>query len=184
MAIEIRPARGDDELRQAYTLRAQVFGGEGILQCDDRSLLIDEFDALPSSETVVAVQHGAVVGTVRRSWHDGNLTPCDHYFTSSSVLPTNASIGSGSLLCVAPSKRSGTLGLRLVDWVMYDFYEQGITHGLAPIRPQAEPIFRRLGWYMVGELFKHPVERVPVFPMGVTLADRFGHEPVARLNTA
>jgi hypothetical protein len=164
---------GDDELREAYGLRSRVFAGEGILRRSQTSLLIDEFDALPSSETVVAVDDGLIVGTIRRTWHGDYPAPCDHYFDTSSVLPSDASIGSGSLLCVEPTHRSGTLGLRLVDWVMRQFFEEGVTHGLAAVRPEAAPIFRRLTWYRVGERFDHPVERVPVLPMGVTFADRF-----------
>lgn len=183
MTIEIRPAADDLEHRAAYKLRARVFGGEGILR-RNAAELFDVFDALPSSSTIVAVDHGEVIGSVRMTWHGNNETPCDEYFDGAAALPSDAVIGSGSLLCVDPARRTGTLGLRMVDWVMRRHYEVGASHGLAPVRPQAEPIFTRLGWFRVAHIFEHPIECVPVVPMAVELAAVFGRSTRAQISRA
>ncbi len=167
---EIRPARSDRELRQAYALRARVFVGEQILnrRADD-GLLFDVYDALPSSETFVALDDGEVTGTVRITIHDGGPSPSDDFDIPAGVLPDDARLSSGSMLCVKPDCRQGTLGLRLVSSGMRAAASRGSTHALAPIRPEAVPIFQRLGWFELAEPYMHPIEQVPVVPMGSEL---------------
>lgn len=186
MTVEIRPARNDEERRQAFELRARVFIGEDILDREHESgLLFDVFDALPSSETIIAINsEGVVVGTVRATLHTDQQTPCDDYAISDEALPVGAVIGSGSMLCVAPAQRNSTLGLRLAATAMRYLHDLGVTHGIAPIRPEAEPILSRLGWFRIGEPFIDPTEHVPVIPMAVdvTKQDRFlklSQRPVA-----
>lgn len=174
MSATIRFAIGDLEHSAAYRLRSKVFGGEGILDRDPEAPLFDVFDTLPSSRVVVAMDGDHVVGTVRATWHGNGPAPCDEYFDAADALPSGARVGSGSLLCVEPSFRSGRLGLRLVEFTMRNLYTTGRTHGVAPIRPEAVPIFRRLGWWQLGPSFVHPIERVPVVTMGVEFADYFG----------
>jgi GNAT superfamily N-acetyltransferase len=169
MSVEIRFAENDKEHRDAYRLRAQVFAGEGILDRSADELLFDTFDTLPSSRTMVAVDDGLVVGTVRVTSAEAEASPVQDWFDPTEVFPDGAVVGYGSMLCVAPTHRRGTLGLRLVNAAMANQRKQGSTHGVAPIRPEAEPIFRRLGWFRVDEPFDHPIERVPVVPMGVDL---------------
>jgi len=106
--------------------------------------------------------------------HSGAPSSCDEYFDSRDRLRDDAIVCSGSLLWVERKHRFGTLGVRLVDFAMRASYDAGRTHGLAPVRPEVVPILRRLGWYEVGPRFHHFVENVPVVPMGVTLAERYG----------
>ncbi len=169
MTVDIRFAADDREHRAAYRLRAEVFTGEGILARSADELLFDTFDTLPSSRTMVAVKDRQVVGTVRVTWADAEASPVQEWFDPTTVFPDGAVVGYGSMLCVAASHRRGTLGLRLVNAAMAVQRKRGTTHGVAPIRPEAEPIFRRLGWFRVAEPFDHPIERVPVVPMGADL---------------
>ena len=169
MSVDIRFAANDREHRDAYRLRALVFAGEGILDRGRDELLFDTFDTLPSSRTMVAVQNGTVVGTVRVTSAEAEESPVQEWFEPSAAFPSDAVVAYGSMLCVAPTHRRGTLGLRLVKAAMAAQRKLGSTHGVAPIRPEAEPIFRKLGWFRVAEPFQHPVERVPVIPMGVDL---------------
>ncbi len=169
MSIDIRFAANDAEHRAAYRLRDRVFAGEGILDRSADDPLFDTFDTLPSSRTMVAVEQGDVVGTVRVTWAEAEASPMQEWFDPATIFPDGAVVGFGSMLCVAPSHRRGTLGLSLVNAAMATQRKHGSTHGVAPIRPEAEPIFRRLGWFRVADPFDHPIERVPVVPMGVDL---------------
>jgi GNAT superfamily N-acetyltransferase len=170
---EIRLARTDGEYRAAFALRAQVFFSEGILDRDrhrdDRNdgLLVEIFDALPSSQLVVAVSGDRVVGTVRVTIQGEAPVPYEAYGITDAVLPDGAVVASGSLLCVAPGFRVHTLGLRLVRFAMAQAWSRGCTHAVAPIRPEAEVLFLRLGWFRVADPFHHPVEDVLVVPMAV-----------------
>lgn len=170
MSLDIRPARSDDELRKAYALRAKVFVGEQILnrRADD-GLLFDVFDALPSSQTFVAVDDDDVLGTVRTTIHDDGPNPSDDFGVPVNAFPDKARLCSGSMLCVDRRHRQGTLGLRLVSTAMAAADRDGATHGLAPVRPKAVPIFKRLGWFKLADTYTHPVEGVPVVPMGADL---------------
>lgn len=179
MSADIRFASGDDEHLAAYRLRSAVFAGEGILDRDGGTPLVEVFDALPSSRLVVAVDRGEVVGTVRITQHHDGPSPTDHYFDAAVGLPVGAVLGSGSLLCVDPRHRSASLGLRLVEFGMRALHRVGCSDGAAPIRPEAVPIFLRLGWREIGACFVHPVERVPVVPMGVRLAEWFDRAQAA-----
>ncbi|MDH3192904.1 MAG: hypothetical protein OEM40_01160, partial [Acidimicrobiia bacterium] len=107
----------------------------------------------------------------------------DDFGLPAGALPPDAIIGSGSMLCVDPDFRNGTSGLRLVRSAMHFQYERGSTHVIAPIRPEAVPIFERLGWQQIAHPYFHAVENVPVVPMGLELRRYFDPEGRCDLTT-
>jgi len=183
MSISIRVALGDRESREAFALRYRTFVGEGILDRHrNDALLFDVFDALPSSYLFVAVKQSKIVGTVRTTFHSDLPAPTDDFGLPAGTFPPDAIIGSGSMLCVDPDFRNGTLGLRLVRSAMHFQYERGTTHAMAAIRPEAVPIFERLGWLQIARAYYHAVENVPVVPMGLELGLYF--DPQGRRDLA
>lgn len=172
MAVEIRRAETGDDLNQVFALRAETFIGEGVLDHGSSDLLFDEFDAYPETVNFVALKDGRVVGACRGSLPSPFGMPADQYFDFRPHVPdAGRTTGSGSMLCVDSSHRDAFLGLSLVRFVMYWMQRQGATHACAPVRPEAAPIMKRMGWTQVGEVFDHAVERVPVVPMVVDFGD-------------
>ncbi len=170
MTLSIRIAETEADLRAAFELRHRVFVGEEILDLDrPDGLLYDVFDTLPTSITIVAEKAREIVGTVRVTLHGDHQHPCDGWFEWRSLVP-DARIASGSMLCTIPGRRSGMVGLQLLDAAMELAVVHGGSHAVAPIRPEAERLFGRLGWSRFGQTFDHPVERVPVVPMLVDFA--------------
>ena len=171
LKVTIRLAADDEEFREAFSLRHRTFIGEGILHHDSADeLLFDVFDALPTSHVLVAVVDSAVVGTVRVTVPSDHRMPSDQYGVPDDAFPGGARVGSGSMLCVAPEFRRTTVARSLVKEGMNFQRSNGADHVVAPVRPQAVPLFRRLGWYQIGPDYNHPVELVPIVPMAVTLA--------------
>lgn len=172
MAVEIRMAETAEQLRALFELRARVFVGEGVLAHGSVDALFDEFDALPTTANFIVLAGDRVIGGCRGTLASPVGFPADDYYDFRPHLPDRGrTAASGSMLCVDPQHRDGALGISMVQMIMYWMRTRGVTHGCAPVRPEATPILSRMGWSQVGDEFEHPVEGVPVVPMIVDLVD-------------
>jgi putative N-acetyltransferase (TIGR04045 family) len=127
--IEIRPAHGQDELKEAYALREEVFVCElGIFEKTDR----DEHDG--QAVHLVALDGGRVVGTVRVYREEGNWM--------------------GGRLAVEKQFRKG-VGRKLVKAAEEEVKKQGGKSMQALIQSQNAAFFERLGWRRVGSSIEY-----------------------------
>ncbi len=122
--IEIRPARNQNELKEAYALREEVFVRElGMFAKADH----DEHD--DRAIHLVALDGGRVVGTVRIYREEGNWM--------------------GGRLAVGKHYRRG-VGRKLVKAAEEEVRRQGGGSMQALIQSQNVAFFERLGWCRVG----------------------------------
>lgn len=127
---EIRRAESTDDLVGVFTLRSEVFIGEGIVQGTSGELMFDVFDTIPESAVFAAVDEAdSVVGSIRVTRWSNLGFPGDRYFDFRDELPDGGRTASnGSMLCVARSHRRTTIGLAMVRAVCTWSIEQGLTH--------------------------------------------------------
>ncbi len=122
--FEIRPARNQNEVKEAYALREEVFVRElGMFAKADR----DEHD--DRAIHLVALDGGRVVGTVRIYREEGNWM--------------------GGRLAVGKHYRRG-VGRKLVKAAEEEVRRQGGGSMQALIQSQNVAFFERLGWRRVG----------------------------------
>ena len=122
--IEIHPARDQDELKEAYALREEVFVRElGMFAKTDR----DEHDN--RAIHLVALDEGRVVGTVRVYREEGGWM--------------------GGRLAVGKHYRRG-VGRKLVQAAEEEVRRQGGGSMRALIQSQNVAFFERLGWRRAG----------------------------------
>ncbi|MEM7337840.1 MAG: GNAT family N-acetyltransferase [Actinomycetota bacterium] len=157
----------DGEREALYALRARVFLGESILRPSGATLLSDDWDEHPASTNLVAVAGGRVVGGCR-----GTMTTHGIDAAVSPLFDFRPHLGRdrrlvclGSWLCLDPDHRGRTTGLRLVKAVSALASEAGMQTYCAAVRPDARPLFLRLGWHDLGPPFRHPVADIGVQPM-------------------
>ncbi len=171
--VQICEATTVDDLMATFRGRFEVFVGENILSETTDGLIVDEFDALPITCQLVAKQDGRVIGGCRATPMFAAGLPSDRFFDFRPHFHNPPEYSSaGSALWVYPDHRTGMLGVRLARSLMDRGREQGVREVGAAVRPEAVPIFTRLGWRVVADRFDHPVERAPVIPMVVDLHRR------------
>lgn len=132
--IFIREARTEKEIREAYSIREEVFVHEqGIFQGSD----IDEHDS--KSTHLVAGLDGQIIGTVRLYPEDGQ---------------TGTHWVGGRLAVVKPLRRFG-VGRLLIQAAVRLAREWGATTFTAHIQAENVELFSSLGWRAVGPVQLH-----------------------------
>jgi predicted GNAT family N-acyltransferase len=127
-AIEVRPARGDDEVRAALELRRAVFVDEqGVPLAEER----DEHDA--AALHLVAVEGGRVVGTCR-------------------LVTAGETVKLGRM-AVAPGARRRGIAARLLAEADARALELGARRMALGAQLTAQPVYERAGYVARGERF-------------------------------
>ena len=128
VAIEVRVARGADDVAAHHRVRRAVFVEEqGIFTGDD----LDAWDA--QAVKVVAAIDGEVVGAVR-------LYPLDE-----------AGLWKGDRLAVLFDARRLRVGAPLVRFAVRTAGERGGARMIARIQAPNVPFFQHLGWTLLGD---------------------------------
>lgn len=165
MGIRVKPASSAEEIRALLEARHAVFASEeGYLE-DRGGVIVDLFDALPTTTNLMAVVDGMVEGGVRLTADSAAGLPADAFFDFRSQLPAGAIAASVSMLCLRRKVRGAA---RLIDGMLqmctYWAHARGVSHLLCPINPKIEGLVRSIGLERVGEPFVD-TKGLPTLPM-------------------
>lgn len=128
MSVEVRAARGDDELAAALALRRTVFVEEQGVPLEEE---LDEHDA--QALHLVALDGATVVGTCR-------------------LLPSGATLKLGRM-AVAPAARRRGIAARLIEEAEVHARAQGVAVIRLSSQLGARPIYERAGYTAYGDEF-------------------------------
>jgi len=166
VSVRIKLAETAGEVREVMRVRHQVFvEEEGYLQ-DQGGMIVDFYDALPTTSNLVAVADGRVVGSTRITLdtEDAGM-PSDQSFDFRAVVPEGARLASGSMLCVLRDARMvGRLVQGLMRMMFYRAYASGCTHICGPMNPKIRGFVEKIGMEAVGDAYTD-AKGLPTLPM-------------------
>ena len=171
MRVRVKVASTPGEIRSLLETRHQVFVEEDRYLPPQGGTIVDLYDALPSTENLIAVADGEVCGGVRVTVDNEAGMPADAFFDFRRLLPADARLASCSMLCLKRSTRGvGRLLVGMLRMCVYWSCARRLTHLCAPVNPKVAPLLRRIGLVPVGEEFVDP-KGLPTLPMVLDLSN-------------
>lgn len=164
MSIRVKVADQPGELKQLFETRHQVYVDEEGYMSDRGGVVVDLYDALPTTVNMVAMHGDEVVGGARLTLDSEAGMPSEAFFDYRSVLPEGAVAASCSMLCVKRAYRGqATLVVGMLMMCAYYAYGRGVTHFCAPVNPLIEKNMARTGFVRVGD--ERVVHGLPTLPL-------------------
>ncbi|MEM6931923.1 MAG: GNAT family N-acyltransferase, partial [Myxococcota bacterium] len=138
MSVRIKLAEAPLEVHDILRVRHDVFvEEEGYLPPQDAGLLVDHYDALPTTTNLVATVDGNVVGGMRLTLSSDAGMPTDAVFDFTTVTPLDACLAAGGMLCVRREARMvDRLVTGLLQMIMYRAWASGCTHICGAMNPR------------------------------------------------
>lgn len=165
VAVRIKLAAEPVELRDLMRVRHEVFvTQEGYLPPRD-DMIFDFYDTLPTTSNLIAVVDGDVVGGSRITVDSDAGMPPDGSFDFREVVPADARLASGGMLCVTQECREVRRLLGgLFKMMFYRAAVTGCTHLCGLLNPRIRSLVESIGMVAVGDEF---VDRqgLPSVPM-------------------
>ena len=177
MRITLELAKTPQQLDQVFSVRHQVYVGDGYLAPRHDRRLVDRFDAFPGTANFIMTAGSQVVGSIRYVEAVPSIgAPADQFFDFSPHLPPTGTHGSLSKLCVTrPFRSQPRLLVGLVGIGTYWASSRGVTHLYVATNPDLEGHLQRMGYRSVAPPFFHDKEGLPVVPMVLALDDLSDH---------
>lgn len=167
MSLTVKIGPTPEEADELFRLRHRIFAGCGYIDPASHARLEDRWDDLPTTANVLVVRRGRVVAGVRFAERSAEGSPADGYFDFGPHLPREATaVGSVSMLVVeprclrVPRLLSGMLAMGF-HWAR----RRGLTHVVAPVAPDCEPLATHVGFRRVAPRFRHESLGLLVSPM-------------------
>lgn len=146
MPITINLAENENHISQALRVRHTVFCEEEKLFPETPSkMILDEYDAFPSSKMFVVRDGDTVVGSVRVTIDNPHGLPADHYFDFREHFDDTSKIMNISMFCVTKPYRSAALSTGLLLMCAYYAVAHEVDHIIAPLNPPIARMIMRLG---------------------------------------
>lgn len=146
MPITINLAENESHISQALRVRHTVFCEEEKLFPETPSkMMLDEYDAFPSSKIFVARHGDTVVGTVRVTLDNTQGLPADHYFDFREHCKDDSKVMSVSMFCVIKPYRRAALSTGLLLMCVYYAMGNDVDFIIAPLNPAIAKMIIRLG---------------------------------------
>jgi len=165
VSARVKVAESPGEVRDVMRIRHRVFVGEEGYLPDQGGMIVDFYDALPTTTNLVAVSGRRVVGSARITVDSEAGMPADLSFDFRGVAPDGARLASGSMLCVGRESRIvGRLVQGLMRMMFYRAWAMGCTHVCGPMNPKIRAFVERIGMVAVGEPFVD-AKGLPTLPM-------------------
>ncbi len=159
MSVRVKLATAPEEIRALMGVRHHVYVEEykdlpALTPALTSGAIVDLYDALPTTEHLIAVGPGGILGGVRVTRDSAGGMPGDGYFDFRALLPAGAHLAACSMLCLRSSNRSGARILRgLIRMCVHWAAAKSMTYLCAPMSPRFAPILRQIGFGAVGETF-------------------------------
>ena len=170
MSVRVKLATQPTECLDVLRVRHEVFVEEQGYMEPQGGTIVDVYDTFPTTSNLVAVIDGKVVGGSRITIDSAAGMPSDAAFDFRAVLPQDARLASGSMLCVKQSGRTrGRLVQGLLRMKFYRAYAFGCTHLCGPMNPRIRSLVEHIGMVAVGEEFVDP-KGLPTVPMVADLS--------------
>ncbi len=170
MGLRVKPATTPGEIRDLLRVRHQVFVREDGFLPEQGGVIVDLYDALPSTVNLVAVVDGGVSGGIRITKDSEAGMPADAFFDFRAVLPSGAQLASCSMMCLLRSTRYNTrLLVGMLRMSVYWARAKRLSHLCGPVNPAAQALLTRVGFAPVGEPFEGP-SGLPSVPMAMDLS--------------
>lgn len=172
MSIRIKIASSPLEVRQILELRHRVFVEEEQLFAPAKDqVIVDLYDALPSTVNFIAIENQEVVGGMRLTGDSPAGMASDQFFDFKPFLPEHSRIASSGMFCVTrPYRGNPRLLTGLIKMAGYWSKSQGYTHVCAPINPLIEPVMLRCGFRRISDVVEAP-GGLSILPMVVDLEE-------------
>ncbi len=179
MAIEVRVAQTDKELKDVYKLRYRVYvQSEGYFKKACHDLITDKFDTVEGVGNVVAYHEGEAIGTMRANIDSEAGLPAEQIFdfsecrkTLADGYPITVRFGGAGMLAIDEKWRNRRDVFKALISACCAFGAiHGATHILATVNKKSLSIYRKLGYQILDDAIW--VEEIGeyVLPVSVELA--------------
>jgi len=172
MAFEILAANTPAHLDGIFQIRHKVFcEEEGDLYPTDNGMVIDRFDAFPTTTNLVVLYEGRVVGGMRITLDSEMGIPQDDYYDFRRHIPRNSHVMGCGQKCVTKELRSPKIARGLILMAMYFAVSHGVSHIVAVINPDIAKLLKRVGFQALDGEIIVPHIRIPVIPVLLDMRD-------------
>jgi N-acyl-L-homoserine lactone synthetase len=173
MQIQIKLAETAAETDAVFKLRHQIFVEEmGVLKATPDGRLYDRFDAYASTNNIIALDQGRVIGGIRLTrWTEAGL-PAEEFFDVTPHIPALRQVCCASMLCIEAGYRGrNNLAPILVGTMCGRAAALGLSHVVSAINPAIERFLSQIGFQRLGTAKRDPKTQLPFIPMRLALAD-------------
>lgn len=166
MPINFNIAKTAKEIDEVFKVRHKVFVEEdNLLSPTKDKRLVDRFDAMPTTKSLIVVENNNVVGSLRLSLDSEIGLPADEHFDFRKYLPQEASILHIGMLCISKEHRNPRTTSNLMLMASYYGMSKKTTHVVAPINPQIANLLKRIGFVALADEFFDPILKTPILPL-------------------
>ncbi|ETW97880.1 MAG: hypothetical protein ETSY1_20985 [Candidatus Entotheonella factor] len=170
MSIRVKIAQHPLEVKKLLSVRHHILVEEDGYLPDCGGYIVDIYDALSTTANFIVQEGTEVIGGIRLTADSEAGMASDTSFDFRPLLPSSASPIACSLLCLRQAYRDNMKLLSgLLMMGVYWSCAQEATHVCAPINPQMQDTFNRIGFMAVSDEFTDP-NGLPTVPMILDLA--------------
>jgi N-acyl-L-homoserine lactone synthetase len=189
MQIQIKLAETAGEADALFKLRHQIFVEEmAVLKATPDGRLYDRFDAYASTNNIIALHRGRVIGGIRLTrWTEAGM-PAEEFFDVAPHVPALHQVGCAGMLCIEAGYRGrDNLAPVLVGTMCGRAAALGLSHVVSAINPAIERFLSQIGFERLGATNRDPKTQLPFIPMRLALAEirdwfqGFAQQPEASL---
>ncbi len=171
MSVRIKIASSPSEIRNLLKVRYEVFVEEEGYIKSGEGVIVDLYDALPTTVNFIALDGMDIIGGVRLTVDSEAGLPSDNFLDFRPILPASARPISCSMLCLRKTYRGRiTLYRGMLKMVAYWASANKVTHLCAPVNPLIQHSLERMGFRVVGDQFID-LHGLPTLPMVLDIND-------------
>lgn len=146
--LVVKIAETGEERAAAFRLLHDEYVSAGLAVPDESGMRITRYHHLPTTRVVIAVEEGAVVGTLSLIQRTSAGVPAEGLFDLSSLWATGAHLEEVSSLTVKRSLRTagahGEVMFRLFRFAIHDSVDRGAVHWVATFHPRHRHLYEEL----------------------------------------
>lgn len=166
MPVKISLARTPDTTDAVFKLRHKVFvEQEQAMPTHPSGRLIDRYDAFPTTENLVAICEGEVIGALRLTLPNSLEDPTQRWYDFAQHVPDGANVMGCGMYVVDKPYRGLRVTFNMILMASYYGVSKGITHVVAPMNPEVAPLAKQIGFELLSDPIVDSVTGLTIIPV-------------------